>query len=430
MRYYMLKPHDRQSSNDTRMWDTKMSNQTPELKAKDAPELGQFSWEDPLYLEDQLSEDERMIAQSARTYAQTSLMPKITEAYANETVAPEIFKEMGDMGLLGITVPEEYGGLGSSYVAYGLVAREIERVDSGYRSMMSVQSSLVMYPIYAYGTEEQRKKYLPGLAAGDLIGCFGLTEPDAGSDPAGMKTRAEKTANGYKITGAKMWISNAPIADVFVVWAKSDEHGGKIRGFILEKGMTGLSAPKIANKMSLRASVTGEIVMDGVEVGDDALLPNVQGLKGPFGCLNRARYGISWGVMGAAEFCWHAGRQYGLDRHQFKRPLAQTQLFQKKLADMQTEITLGLHSALRLGRLMDEARAAPEMISMLKRNNCGKALDIARQSRDMHGGNGITLEYHVIRHAMNLETVNTYEGTHDVHALILGRAQTGLQAFF
>ena len=407
-----------------------MSNQTPKLKAKDAPELGQFSWEDPLYLEDQLSEDERMIAQSARTYAQTSLMPKITEAYANETVAPEIFKEMGDMGLLGITVPEEYGGLGSSYVAYGLVAREIERVDSGYRSMMSVQSSLVMYPIYAYGTEEQRKKYLPGLAAGDLIGCFGLTEPDAGSDPAGMKTRAEKTANGYKITGAKMWISNAPIADVFVVWAKSDEHGGKIRGFILEKGMTGLSAPKIANKMSLRASVTGEIVMDGVEVGDDALLPNVQGLKGPFGCLNRARYGISWGVMGAAEFCWHAGLQYGLDRHQFKRPLAQTQLFQKKLADMQTEITLGLHSALRLGRLMDEARAAPEMISMLKRNNCGKALDIARQSRDMHGGNGITLEYHVIRHAMNLETVNTYEGTHDVHALILGRAQTGLQAFF
>ena len=407
-----------------------MSNQTPELKAKDAPELGQFSWEDPLYLEDQLSEDERMIAQSARTYAQTSLMPKITEAYANETVAPEIFKEMGDMGLLGITVPEEYGGLGSSYVAYGLVAREIERVDSGYRSMMSVQSSLVMYPIYAYGTEEQRKKYLPGLAAGDLIGCFGLTEPDAGSDPAGMKTRAEKTANGYKITGAKMWISNAPIADVFVVWAKSDEHGGKIRGFILEKGMTGLSAPKIANKMSLRASVTGEIVMDGVEVGEDALLPNVQGLKGPFGCLNRARYGISWGVMGAAEFCWHAGRQYGLDRHQFERPLAQTQLFQKKLADMQTEITLGLHSALRLGRLMDEARAAPEMISMLKRNNCGKALDIARQSRDMHGGNGITLEYHVIRHVMNLETVNTYEGTHDVHALILGRAQTGLQAFF
>lgn len=407
-----------------------MSQQAPELKAKDAPELGKFDWQDPLNLQAELGEDERMMADSARAYAQEKLMPRVTDAYAKEAVAPEIFKEMGDMGLLGITVPEQYGGLGSSYVAYGLVAREVERVDSGYRSMMSVQSSLVMYPIYAYGSEDQRKKYLPGLAAGDLIGCFGLTEPDAGSDPAGMKTRAEKTATGYKLTGAKMWISNAPIADVFVVWAKSEAHGGKIRGFVLEKGMSGLSAPKIENKMSLRASVTGEIVMDGVEVGEDALLPNIEGLKGPFGCLNRARYGIAWGAMGAAEFCWHAALQYGLDRHQFKRPLAQTQLFQKKLADMQTEITLGLHSALRLGRLMDEAKAAPEMISLLKRNNCGKALDIARQSRDMHGGNGITLEYHVIRHAMNLETVNTYEGTHDVHALILGRAQTGLQAFF
>ena len=429
MRYYMLKLHDRQSSNDTRMWDTKMSNQTPELKAKDAPELGQFSWEDPLYLEDQLSEDERMIAQSARTYAQTSLMPKITEAYANETVAPEIFKEMGDMGLLGITVPEEYGGLGSSYVAYGLVAREIERVDSGYRSMMSVQSSLVMYPIYAYGTEEQRKKYLPGLAAGDLIGCFGLTEPDAGSDPAGMKTRAEKTANGYKITGAKMWISNAPIADVFVVWAKSDEHGGKIRGFILEKGMTGLSAPKIEGKFSLRASVTGEIVMDNVFVPEENLLPNVAGLKGPFGCLNRARYGIAWGTMGAAEDCWHRARSYVLERKQFGRPLAATQLIQKKLVDMQTDIALGLQGALQLGRLMDAGEASPDAISLMKRNNCGKSLDVARNARDMHGGNGISDEYHVIRHMMNLETVNTYEGTHDVHALILGRAQTGLQAF-
>jgi glutaryl-CoA dehydrogenase len=324
---------------------------------------------------------------------------------------------MGDMGLLGITVPEEYGGLGAGYVTYGLVAREIERVDSGYRSMMSVQSSLVMYPIYAYGSEEQRQRYLPGLASGELIGCFGLTEPDAGSDPAGMKTRAEKTANGYRITGSKMWISNSPLADVFVIWAKSEAHDGKIRGFILEKGMKGLSAPKIGGKLSLRASVTGEVVMDGVEVGDDALLPHVSGLKGPFGCLNRARYGISWGVLGSAEFCWHAARQYGLDRKQFNRPIAQTQLFQKKLADIQTEITLGLQAALRVGRLMDEARAAPEMISMIKRNNCGKALDIARTTRDMH-------------HMCNLETVNTYEGTHDVHALILGRAQTGLQAFF
>jgi len=337
---------------------------------------------------------------------------------------------MGEMGLLGSTIPEEYGGIAAGYVSYGLIAREVERVDSGYRSMMSVQSSLVMYPIYAYGSEEQRQKYLPNLATGQKIGCFGLTEPDAGSDPGGMKTRAEKIDGGYRLTGSKMWISNAPIANVFVVWAKSDAHGGKIRGFILEKGMQGLSAPKIGGKLSLRASVTGEIVMDGVEVGEDALLPNVSGLKGPFGCLNRARYGISWGALGAAEFCWHAARQYGLDRKQFNKPLAQTQLFQKKLADMQTEISLGLQASLRVGRLMDEANAAPEMISIVKRNNCGKALDIARMARDMHGGNGISEDFQVMRHMSNLETVNTYEGTHDVHALILGRAQTGLQAFF
>ena len=337
---------------------------------------------------------------------------------------------MGKMGLLGITIPEQYGGLGANYVSYGLVAQEIERIDSGYRSMLSVQSSLVMYPIYAYGTEAQRQKYLPALASGEMIGCFGLTEPDAGSDPASMKTRAEKIKGGYRITGSKMWISNSPIADVFVIWAKSDAHQGKIKGFVLEKGMKGLSSPKIEGKLSLRASVTGEIVMDGVEVSDEALLPNVEGLKGPFGCLNRARYGISWGVMGAAEFCWHAALQYGLDRKQFGKPLAQTQLFQKKLADMQTEITLGLTACLRVGRLMDEGRAAPEMISLIKRNNCGKALDITRQSRDMHGGNGISQDFHIFRHLMNLETVNTYEGTHDVHALILGRSQTNLQAFF
>jgi glutaryl-CoA dehydrogenase len=337
---------------------------------------------------------------------------------------------MGKMGLLGITIPEQYGGLGANYVSYGLVAQEIERIDSGYRSMLSVQSSLVMYPIYAYGTEAQRQKYLPALASGEMIGCFGLTEPDAGSDPASMKTRAEKIKGGYRITGSKMWISNSPIADVFVIWAKSEAHEGKIKGFVLEKGMKGLSSPKIEGKLSLRASVTGEIVMDGVEVSDEALLPNVEGLKGPFGCLNRARYGISWGVMGAAEFCWHAALQYGLDRKQFGKPLAQTQLFQKKLADMQTEITLGLTACLRVGRLMDEGKAAPEMISLIKRNNCGKALDIARQSRDMHGGNGISQDFHVFRHLMNLETVNTYEGTHDVHALILGRSQTNLQAFF
>ncbi|QFS82969.1 Acyl-CoA dehydrogenase [Roseivivax sp. THAF40] len=404
--------------------------ETPELKAKDAPNLGAFDWEDAFRLSDQLEEDERMIADSARAYAQEKLQTRVIKAYEDETVEPEIFREMGEMGLLGTTIPEEYGGLGAGYVSYGLVAREIERVDSGYRSMMSVQSSLVMYPIYAYGTEAQRQKYLPKLASGEWIGCFGLTEPDAGSDPAGMKTRAEKIDGGYKITGSKMWISNSPIADVFVVWAKSEAHGGKIRGFVLEKGMKGLSAPKVGNKLSLRASVTGEIVMEGVEVGEDALLPNVEGLKGPFGCLNRARYGIAWGVMGSAEFCWHGARQYGLDRKQFGKPIAQTQLFQKKLADMQTEISLGLQAALRVGRLMDEAKAAPEMISIIKRNNCGKALDIARMARDMHGGNGISAEFQVIRHMVNLETVNTYEGTHDVHALILGRAQTGLQAFF
>ena len=402
----------------------------PMLKAKDAPDLSSYDWADPFMLEDQLTEDERLTRDSARAFAQEKLQPRVINAYRVEEVAPEIFRQMGAMGLLGITVPEEYGGLGAGYVTYGLVAREIERVDSGYRSMMSVQSSLVMYPIYAYGSEEQRQKYLPGLASGELIGCFGLTEPDAGSDPAGMKTRAEKTANGYRITGSKMWISNSPLADVFVIWAKSEAHDGKIRGFILEKGMKGLSAPKIGGKLSLRASVTGEVVMNGVEVADDALLPHVSGLKGPFGCLNRARYGISWGVLGSAEFCWHAARQYGLDRKQFNRPIAQTQLFQKKLADIQTEITLGLQAALRVGRLMDEARAAPEMISMIKRNNCGKALDIARTTRDMHGGNGISEEFQIMRHMCNLETVNTYEGTHDVHALILGRAQTGLQAFF
>ena len=400
------------------------------LKAKEAPDLSSFTWNDPLLLDDQLTDDERMIRDSAAAYAKDKLQPRIIAAYRNEETDPSIFREMGALGLLGVTIPEEYGGGGASYVAYGLVAREVERVDSGYRSMMSVQSSLVMYPIYAYGTDEQRKKYLPKLATGEFIGCFGLTEPDAGSDPGGMKTRAVKTAHGYTLTGSKMWISNSPIADVFVVWAKSDAHGGKIRGFVLEKGMKGLSAPKIHGKLSLRASITGEIVMDGVEVGEDALLPHVEGLKGPFGCLNRARYGISWGSLGAAEFCWHAARQYGLDRKQFGRPLAQTQLFQKKLADMQTEISLGLQASLRVGRLMDEGRAAPEMISIVKRNNCGKALQIAREARDMHGGNGISEEFQVMRHMCNLETVNTYEGAHDVHALILGRAQTGLQAFF
>ena len=398
--------------------------------ANDKPDLGPFDWADALRLEDQLSEDERMLRDAAKAFAQDKLQPRVIAAYRNEETDPAIFREMGEAGLLGVTIPEEFGGLGAGYVTYGLIAREIERVDSGYRSMMSVQSSLVMYPINAYGTEEQKKKYLPGLAAGTLIGCFGLTEPDAGSDPGGMKTTAKKTANGYVLNGSKMWISNAPIADVFIVWAKSEAHGGKIKGFVLEKGMKGLSAPKIGGKLSLRASITGEIVMKDVEVGEDALLPGVEGLKGPFGCLNRARYGISWGVLGAAEFCWHAARQYGLDRKQFGKPLAQTQLFQKKLADMQTEITLGLQASLQVGRLMDAGPAAPEMISLVKRNNCGKALDVARNARDMHGGNGISEEFQVIRHMVNLETVNTYEGTHDVHALILGRAQTGLQAFF
>ncbi|MEL6450159.1 MAG: acyl-CoA dehydrogenase [Pseudomonadota bacterium] len=407
-----------------------MNAETKILKAKDAPDLGSFDWADPFRLSEQLTEDERMIQSSAAAYAQEKLAPRVVDAFVSETSEPEIFREMGEMGLLGVTLPEAYGGLGGSYVSYGLVAREVERIDSGYRSMMSVQSSLVMYPIYAYGSEEQRRKYLPKLASGDYIGCFGLTEPDAGSDPAGMKTTAKKTDGGYVLNGAKMWISNAPIADVFVIWAKSEAHGGKIRGFVLEKGTPGLSAPKIENKLSLRASITGEIVMQNVEVGEDALLPDVQGLKGPFGCLNRARYGISWGAMGAAEFCWHAARQYGLDRKQFGKPLAQTQLFQKKLADMQTEIALGLQGALQVGRLMDAAQAAPEMISIVKRNNCGKALDIARHARDMHGGNGISGDFQVMRHMVNLETVNTYEGTHDVHALILGRAQTGLQAFF
>jgi glutaryl-CoA dehydrogenase len=400
------------------------------LNPQSKPDLSSFQWEDAFLFENQLTEDERMLRDAARAYATEKLQPRIISAFANEETDPGIFREMGEMGLLGITIPEQYGGLGASYVSYGLVAREVERVDSGYRSMMSVQSSLVMYPIYAYGSEEQRMKYLPKLASGEFIGCFGLTEPDAGSDPGGMKTRAEKTDSGYRLSGSKMWISNSPIADVFVVWAKSDAHNGKIKGFVLEKGMKGLSAPKIGGKLSLRASITGEIVMDSVEVSEDALLPNVEGLKGPFGCLNRARYGISWGVLGAAEFCWHASLQYGLDRKQFNKPLAQTQLFQLKLANMQTEITLGLQGSLRVGRLMDEGNAAPEMISMMKRNNCGKALDIARVSRDMHGGNGISEEFQVIRHMVNLETVNTYEGTHDVHALILGRAQTGLQAFF
>lgn len=388
-----------------------------------------FDWADPFLLDDQLSDDERMIRDSARSYAQDRLAPRIIDAFAKETTDSSIFREMGDLGLLGPTIPETYGGAGASYVAYGLIAREIERVDSGYRSMMSVQSSLVMHPIYAFGSEEQKQRYLPKLASGEFIGCFGLTEPDAGSDPGGMRTTATKTPNGYRLNGAKTWISNAPIADVFVIWAKSDAHGGGIRGFILEKGMKGLSAPKIENKLSLRASITGMVVMDDVDIPDDAILPDVQGLKGPFSCLNRARYGISWGSMGAAEFCFHAARQYTLDRQQFGRPLAATQLVQKKLADMETEIALGLQASLRVGRLIDEGKFAPEMISIVKRNNVGKALDIARIARDMHGGNGISGEYQVMRHAMNLETVNTYEGTHDVHALILGRAITGIAAF-
>jgi len=388
-----------------------------------------FNWEDPFDLDGQLTQDERMIRDAAHGFAQSELQPRVQQAYRDEISAPELFPLMGKAGLLGATVPEEYGGAGAGYVAYGLIAREIERVDSGYRSMASVQSSLVMYPIHAYGSEEQRRKYLPGLASGELIGCFGLTEPDAGSDPGSMRTYARKDGEGYSLSGAKTWISNSPFADVFVVWAKSEAHGGGIRGFVLEKGMAGLSAPKIEGKLSLRASTTGMIMMDEVKLPADALLPDVQGLKGPFGCLNRARYGISWGAMGAAEFCLGAARQYGLDRNQFGRPLAATQLYQKKLADMMTDIGLGLQASLRVGRLMEEGRFAPEMISIVKRNNVGKALDIARQSRDMHGGNGISDEYQIMRHAINLETVNTYEGTHDVHALILGRAVTGIAAF-
>ena len=388
----------------------------------------EFSWEDPLLLDDQLSEEERMIRDAAHDYCQEQLLPRVLEANRHEVFDREIMNEMGELGFLGSTLPEEYGCAGVNYVSYGLVAREVERVDSGYRSAMSVQSSLVMYPIHAYGSEETRRKYLPKLATGEWVGCFGLTEPDSGSNPAGMKTRAKKVDGGYRLSGAKMWITNSPIADVFVVWAKTEDD--VIRGFVLDKGMDGLSAPKIEGKFSLRASITGEIVMDGVFVPDENLLPNVQGLGGPFGCLNRARYGIAWGAMGAAEACWHAARQYTLDREQFGRPLAATQLIQKKLADMQTEITLGLQGCLRAGRLFDEGRLAPEAISLMKRNNCGKALDIARVARDMHGGNGIADEFHVIRHVMNLEAVNTYEGTHDVHALILGRAQTGIQAFF
>jgi glutaryl-CoA dehydrogenase len=386
-----------------------------------------FQWDDPLLLDEQLGEDERMVRDAARQYCQDRLMPRVLEANRAERFDPEIMTEMGALGFLGATLPEDYGCAGVNYVCYGLIAREVERVDSGYRSAMSVQSSLVMHPIHAYGTEEQRRRFLPRLATGEMVGCFGLTEPDAGSDPGAMRTTAKKTKDGYVLKGAKMWITNSPIADVFIVWAKTGD--GVIRGFILEKGMAGLSAPRIEGKFSLRASATGEIVMDDVFVPEENRLPGAEGLKGPFGCLNRARYGIAWGALGAAEFCWHAARGYTLERKQFGRPLAATQLVQKKLADMQTEITLGLQSCLRLGRLMDQGKAAPEMISLLKRNSCGKALDIARAARDMHGGNGIADEYHVIRHVMNLEAVNTYEGTHDIHALILGRAQTGIQAF-
>ncbi|MGW8189024.1 acyl-CoA dehydrogenase [Sphingomonas hankookensis] len=392
-------------------------------------DMGRFDWQDPFALDAQLTDEERMVRDVAHGYARTKLLPRVTRAFLDEDFAREIMTEMGELGLLGVTIDPQYGGAGMGYVAYGLVAREVEAIDSGYRSAMSVQSSLVMHPINAYGSEEQKAKYLPKLASGEWVGCFGLTEPDAGSDPAGMRTRAEKIDGGYRLSGAKMWITNAPIADVFVVWAKSDAHGGKIRGFVLEKGMAGLSAPKIEGKLSLRASITGEIVMEGVEVGEDALLPNVEGLKGPFGCLNRARYGIAWGTMGAAEFCMHAARQYTLDRQQFGVPLASKQLVQLKLADMQTEIALGLQAALRAGRMFDEGTLAPEAISIIKRNNCGKALAIARTARDMHGGNGIAAEFHVMRHAINLETVNTYEGTHDVHGLILGRSITGIAAF-
>ncbi|MFO1039523.1 MAG: acyl-CoA dehydrogenase [Geminicoccaceae bacterium] len=392
-----------------------------------AAALGKFEWQDPFLLAEQLSEEERLIQQAAQDYCQSRLMPRVLEANRHETFDRAIMTELGELGFLGPTIPEAYGGAGASYVAYGLVAREVERVDSGYRSAMSVQSSLVMHPIYAYGDETQKKRWLPKLATGEIVGCFGLTEPDFGSDPAGMRTRARKVDGGYLLSGSKNWITNSPIADLAVVWAKDD--AGDIRGFLVERGTKGFETPKIEGKFSLRASVTGMIMLDEAFVPDANLLPNVKGLKGPFGCLNRARYGIAWGTMGAAEFCWHQARDYTLDRKQFGRPLAANQLIQKKLADMQTEIALGLQGALRVGRLMDEGRVAPEMISLVKRNNCGKALDIARASRDMHGGNGISDEYHVIRHVMNLEAVNTYEGTHDIHALILGRAITGIQAF-
>jgi glutaryl-CoA dehydrogenase len=387
-----------------------------------------FNWEDPLYLGEFLSDEEKMLSEAANQFCQDRLMPRVLEAHRYERFDREIMNEFGEHGFLGATIPEQYGGAGLSYVDYGLIAREVERVDSGYRSAMSVQSSLVMHPIFAYGTEAQRQKYLPKLASGKWVGCFGLTEPDHGSDPGGMRTRAKKVSGGYKISGNKMWISNAPIADVFVVWAKTDDE--VIRGFVLERDMPGLSAPKIEGKFSLRASITGEIAMDEVYVSEEHLLPNVKGLKGPFGCLNRARYGIAWGAMGAAEFCWRAAREYTLTRNQFGRPLAANQLIQKKLADMQTEIALGYQAALSVGRMIDSGKGSPESISLIKRNNCGKALDIARTARDMHGGNGVSDEYHVIRHLLNLEAVNTYEGTHDVHALILGRAQTGIQAFF
>ena len=389
-----------------------------------------FNWEDPFLIEDQLTEEERMIRDTTRAYSHDKLMPRVIDANRNEIFHREIMNEMGELGLLGSTIPEEFGGVGANYTSYGLVAREIERVDSGYRSAMSVQSSLVMHPIFAYGTDEQRHKYLPKLSSGEWVGCFGLTEPDHGSDPGGMLTRAKPVDGGYLVSGSKNWITNSPIADVFVIWAKSGAHDGKIKGFVLERGMEGLETPKIEGKFSLRASTTGMIQMDEVFVPEENLLPNVSGLAGPFGCLNRARYGIAWGTLGAAEFCWHAARQYTLDRKQFGRPLAQTQLIQKKLADMQTEISLGLQGCLRMGRLFDEHKVSAELISLMKRNNCGKALEIARMSRDMHGGNGVSDEYGVIRHVMNLEAVNTYEGTHDIHALILGRAQTGLQAFF
>ncbi len=391
--------------------------------------IGKFAWEDPFLLTEQLTEEERLISESARAFARERLQPRVIDAFANETVEPEIFREMGEQGLLGATVSPDFGGAGASYVSYGLIAREVEAVDSGYRSMMSVQSSLVIHPINTFGSQEQKEKYLPKLTSGEWIGCFGLTEPDAGSDPAGMRTFAKKVDGGFVLNGSKTWISNAPVADVFVVWAKSEAHDGKIKGFILEKDMAGLSAPKIEGKMSLRSSVTGMIMMDDVQVPEENMLPDVEGLKGPFSCLNRARYGISWGAMGAAEFCMHAARTYGLERHQFNKPLAANQLFQKKLSDMQGEIALGYQASLRVGRLMDEGRFAPEMVSIVKRNNVGKALDIARTARDMHGGNGIAQEYHIMRHAINLETVNTYEGTHDVHALILGRAITGIAAF-